>query len=606
MAKDRVDPDREGHYNVKHAFNSTAGYSSIGPIVEIEHTAAKACPCFPSWYRREAKTAFGLAWPMVMTTLFNFLMAPISLIFVGKLGTVSLGGAALANTVINVFGIAVGVGVSSAVDTLISQTYGAKNDMMIGIILQRSLMIVSLFVVPCWVLHLNITSIFILIGQDRETSIIAGDYVLYFMPGLLFDYIYQVLTKYLYNQNIVYPGIVFGIIGSSVNVIGHLILVDLLGTNGSAIAQVITYFSMVVCALVYIFWSGVYKNNWPGWSVESFQEWGPFFSLGIPGLLMVFLEWGSFEIGTILTGLLDVVQLDAQAIGFQIQSICYMVPLGFSISANIRVGQLLGNGEALQAKRAALACLSMVCCTAVTVAVIVASLRTVIPLVFTVDEEVISYASIILAILAAYEILDSMASVGAGVLRGCGRQNIGASIIFVGYILVALPTGISLMFLTDLKAIGLWFGLMSGLIVVNVSYVFLFLRMNWDEQAKNAKIRAGIAARTAAAEKETGETKFVTGAETDPLLISERSQKRTSFDYSSTNINKDYKSKLTSKELIYRRGLTFMLAMMLIAIGIYMRLTFRVERCVLRPENGTQPLYNSTLPFCSQNHTLFV
>ena len=47
----------------------------------------------------------------------------------------------------------------------------------------------------------------------------------------------------------------------------------------------------------------------------------------------------------------------------------------------------------------------------------------------------------------------------AGIIRGSGRQKIGAIMNFVFYYLIGLPVGISLALLTDLGATGMWTGL---------------------------------------------------------------------------------------------------------------------------------------------------
>ena len=46
--------------------------------------------------------------------------------------------------------------------------------------------------------------------------------------------------------------------------------------------------------------------------------------------------------------------------------------------------------------------------------------------------------------------------VGVGIVRGTGRQTLGAVIIFVSYYVVALPVGVPLMFATSLGLAGGW------------------------------------------------------------------------------------------------------------------------------------------------------
>ncbi|XP_074642970.1 multidrug and toxin extrusion protein 1-like [Tubulanus polymorphus] len=616
----------------KDGYRSSSNYGSTDVEERVEViTSTSSFLCIPGWFRDEAKSSLKLVWPLIMTTIFNFLQNPIALIFCGTLGPIQLGGAALAVTVINVFGTIIGVGVASALDTLVSQTYGANRKMMIGILIQRGLFIMFLTAIPCLVIHLNITTLFVWIGQERETSIIAGDYVLYFMPGLIMNFTYLVITKYLTNQSVVLPSILFGVAGTAVNALAHylLVIVGGYGIMGSALSQVAAYAVMNLTALMYIRISGLYKENWSGWSLDSLKDWGQYMSLSIPGLVMTFVEWGSFEVATIISGLLGVVQLDAQTVAFQVTLIIYMIPLGFSIAANIRVGQLLGKGDSVSAKRAAITCLCMVVCTAVVVSTLIASLRNIIPLVFTQDQDVVDVASVILIILAGYEILDSLSSVMAGILRGSGRQLTGAIVLFVGYILVAQPIAISLMFLTSLQTIGFWFGIVAGLVVVNASYGFIFWRMNWENLSLEAQKRTGQGLPQTFDDSLTISDAYTNDEadhdgdddDTDESALStnylkrdvsrreqealERERFRQKFcrKISCTGCQSSEDSK---KYLLFSRGIIALLFLMLLGVGIYLRFTMKVERCIFRPTNGTLPTYNSTLPFCAENSAGYI
>lgn len=41
----------------------------------------------------------------------------------------------------------------------------------------------------------------------------------------------------------------------------------------------------------------------PGWSSQCLQDWGPFFSLAIPSMLMICIEWWAYEVGSFLIGM---------------------------------------------------------------------------------------------------------------------------------------------------------------------------------------------------------------------------------------------------------------------------------------------------------------
>ena len=74
--------------------------------------------------------------------------------------------------------------------------------------------------------------------------------------------------------------------------------------------------------------------------------------------------------------------------------------------------------------------------------------------------------------------------VGAGIIRGSGRQALGTIIMFVSYYFVAWPVGIPLMFATSLGLAGLWWGLVLGKVVEDVLTVIFLLKFNWKKEAE--------------------------------------------------------------------------------------------------------------------------
>lgn len=50
------------------------------------------------------------------------------------------------------------------------QTFGGKNLLHVGVILQRSVLILLLFCLPCWALLINTHPILLLLGQDPEVA----------------------------------------------------------------------------------------------------------------------------------------------------------------------------------------------------------------------------------------------------------------------------------------------------------------------------------------------------------------------------------------------------------------------------------------------------
>ena len=61
-------------------------------------------------------------------------------------------------------------------------------------------------------------------------------------------------------------------------------------------------------------------------------------------------------------------------------------------------------------------------------------------------------------LVASFQVADGLAGSCGGVLRGLGRQHLGAAFNIVAYYVLALPLGITLAFRAEYGLQGLWIG----------------------------------------------------------------------------------------------------------------------------------------------------
>uniref|UniRef100_A0A8B9QAM6 Multidrug and toxin extrusion protein n=1 Tax=Apteryx owenii TaxID=8824 RepID=A0A8B9QAM6_APTOW len=424
--------------------------------------------------------------------LLGFLISVVSSIFCGHLGKAELDAVTLAVSVINVTGISIGSGLASACDTLMSQMYGGKNLKQVGTILQRGILILLLCCFPCWAIFINTERILLLIGQDPEVSRSGVRSSL--TPLWSAAFLYQLQTRYLQSQAIILPQVITGIAANILNVAMNAIFLYALklGMVGSAWANTVSQYTQAILLFLYVWWKKIHVETWGGWTRDCLQDWGSFIHLAVPSMLMMCIEWWTFEIGSFLAGLLSVVELGAQSVIYELSCAAYMVPLGFSVATSVRVGNALGSGDAVQAKTS---CITALLCSgvfAVVVATLLGVLKDVVGYIFTSDKEIVTLVSKVMIIFAPFHLFDAAAATCGGVLRGAGKQKMGAIANAIGYYAVGLPIGISLMFAAQLGVLGLWVGMIVCISLQALSFSTFVMRIDWKKAAEEVRLHSPL------------------------------------------------------------------------------------------------------------------
>ncbi|KAK4474781.1 hypothetical protein MN116_001901 [Schistosoma mekongi] len=444
---------------------------------------------FPFGFCYEFKKLIQLAIPITITSLVAFLSGPMGLIFCGQLGKTALATVGLANSIFNVAGLAVVTGLLTAVDTLFSQTYGSSNKGLMGIHLQRAVVIMFMMCMPSWSLYLCIEPILLGLKQNPLISKKVSEYLLFTIPGLYFAALGQILTKYVQTQNRVYIPLIIGILTNCFNALMHYFLLFVIKTGiiGSAISQSSAYLFQCICFVPYIVMLQRSGLTWNGWTNELWLDWGKWFKLAMPGVLMITLEWSIFEVGSIISGTLGERELATQTILFNIESICFtLLPLGFGVASSIRVGQFLGARSSV-GPRSVISTALVTLWTASTLFILTLSLmRWKIPMIFTSEKDVIELSAKLLPLIATFQIFDGTVGVCSGAIRGAGLQLVGALVCFVTLYLISSPISLSLVFAGGYGLEGLWAGMTIGTIFEGVVYLVTCQSINWEKQVQLA------------------------------------------------------------------------------------------------------------------------
>jgi MATE family multidrug resistance protein len=193
--------------------------------------------------------------------------------------------------------------------------------------------------------------------------------------------------------------------------------------------------------------------------------------LGFPAALHTTLEVGVFAMATTLAGRLDPSALAAHQIVLSVATVTFMIPLGLSSAAAVRVGQALGRGDARGAARAGWTAIALgagfMSGSALTFLAVPATILSG----FTIDPAVIAVGLSLLHVAAAFQVFDGLQGVTTGALRGAGDTHTPMTVNLLAHWTLGLPCGYLLAFPGGLGALGLWLGLSLGLIVAGIVLV---------------------------------------------------------------------------------------------------------------------------------------
>uniref|UniRef100_A0A8D1N7E8 Multidrug and toxin extrusion protein n=1 Tax=Sus scrofa TaxID=9823 RepID=A0A8D1N7E8_PIG len=486
-----------------------------------------------------------------LAQLMTFLISIVSSIFCGHLGRAELDAVMLAVSVVNVSGISIGTGLASACDTLMSQSFGGRNLKRVGVILQRGVLILLLCCLPCWAIFINTESLLRLLKQDPEVSRSAASPAgICFLFYLQATFLFQLQAKYLQNQGIILPQVITGIVANILNVGMNALLLSALdlGMQGSAWANTTSQFFLCALLFLYLRWKKIHVDTWGGWTMDCFQEWGSFIQLAIPSMFMVCIEWWTFEVGTFLAGLISVTELGAQAVVYELVTAAYTVPLGFGVAASVRVGNALGAGNPEQARHSGVTVLLCAGVCALVISTVLAALK-----------DVVAYGT------------------SGGVLRGTGKQKMGAFSNAIGYYVFGFPLGVSLMFAAHHGIIGLWSGLTVCVSLQTLFYLVHIWRTDWTSAAQQAQVRAGLR-RVRAAEPTGTELPILEKDGPRGVILPDvvRPERQATQLMGTESSDQDavptVGAVLTGGQLLLYRGLACALAVATLAAGVAVRL----------------------------------
>ncbi len=429
----------------------------------------------------ELRATLALAAPLAAANLAQMAMGVTDMVMVGRLGTTPLAAAGLGAMLYFTGGVML-QGILSAVAPLAAHALGAGDRIAVGRIAVgriagAGLVLAMLLALPFVAALTSMDRLLHALGYDAALATEIGRFlgaIAWGGPAFLGFAVLRSLFAALLHTRAVMAVLLICVVGNAglnwVLIYGHL-GAPAFGITGSGYASAINQWlilaGLALCTRMIPDFAGLglLRALAPSWSPMS-----DILRLGLPIGGIMGVEVGVFLAG-ILMGFLGAAALGAHQLVLNCASISFMVPLGLSQAATVRVAYELGSGRAFAARRAGFVALTLgigfmsataTALWAVPEAIITVYVDTADPA----NREIVQIARRLLAIAALFQVFDGMQTIAAGALRGYKDTLIPMLLAAFGYWGAGFLGGWLFAFPLSLGPAGLWWGLALGLAVV--------------------------------------------------------------------------------------------------------------------------------------------
>jgi len=443
-------------------------------------------------YTKEFRYNLKLSFPVMLGMLGHTFVAFADNVMVGQLGTAELAAVSLGNSFVFI-AMSLGIGFSTAITPLVAEADASKNISEGRNAFKHGLLLCTILSVLLFLIILLIRPVMYYMDQPKEVVELAIPYLNFVALSLIPLIVFQALKQFSDGLSSTKYPMYATILANVINIILNYLLIfgtfgfPKLGITGAAIG---TLFSRII--MVYFLWmifkkKDKFKPYLTGFNFKKIEKkiTNKLFNLGFPSALQMFFEVGIFTAAIWISGVLDKNPQAANQIALNLSSMTFMVGIGLSVAAMVRVGNQKGLLDFVSLRRIAYSILFLTLLIEIVFASFFLIFREWLPTLYLNDNvlmnindnsEVVLIASKLLLVAAFFQIFDGLQVVILGALRGLQDVKIPALITFVSYWIIGFPVSYYLGLYTSFESTGIWIGLFIGLFSASI---LLYLRFNY-------------------------------------------------------------------------------------------------------------------------------
>ena len=442
-------------------------------------------------YTKEFNYNLKLAYPVILGMLGHTLVAFVDNVMVGQLGTAELAAVSLANSFMFI-AMSLGIGFSTAITPLVAKADGDGNFEDGKSTFKHGLCLCALISIFLFFGVLLAKPILHIMQQPQEVVELAIPYLNLVAASLIPLIVFQSFKQFSDGMSMTKYPMIATLIANIINVVLNYIFIfgkfgfPELGIVGAAIGTLVSRIIM----LFYLWFLLVRNNKTRPYLLDlnflnlSKEMINKLFNLGFPSAMQMFFEVAIFTAAIWLSGILGKNPQAANQIALNLSSMTFMVAMGLSVVAMIRVGNQMGLNKYAELRRIAFSIFLIAILFAIIFASLFLIFNDILPkLYLDFDDhskvfdnyEVLEIAKTLLIIAAIFQISDTIQVIALGALRGMQDVLIPTLITFISYWVIGFPISYYLSMYTEYKSTGIWIGLLAGL---TSSGIFLFIRFN--------------------------------------------------------------------------------------------------------------------------------
>ncbi|MEP2946201.1 MAG: MATE family efflux transporter [Lentilitoribacter sp.] len=446
-------------------------------------------------YIHHIKRTWLLSLPLVGSQLAQIAINTTDTVMLGWHGTFSLASGVLGTQAVFFFFI-FGAGFGHAVVPLASSAFAKDDTRSLRRAIRMGLWITGLIGLVSMPIMWNVEKIFVSLGQDEDVSSLAAEYVRVAQWSLfpaLWALVFRNFFATLEKAQIVFwaiiPGILLNGLLNYAFIFGNWGAPEL-GVVGAAWASLGTN---IIIMAVLVGWLYIHKHyrQYELLTRVWRSDWSVFWrvaTLGLPISISILAEISMFSGASLLMGLIGPMELAAHGIALQLAAIAFMIPLGISGAATIRVSNAYGREDMsdimLASKAALVVAMLFAVATALIIAVFSAPLISLFLDSANADAATVAMIALPLVLVAAaFQLVDSGQVIAAGVLRGFQDATMPMIINLISYGL-GLALAYVLCFQFGLGPVGIWYGLTAGLafsfICLGIRYFYMISKIKQE------------------------------------------------------------------------------------------------------------------------------